>query len=189
MLFVLKKMGPVQFQRQFGAGTLDPAWPRGRKPVQLTDMFAKTYAASEAILKDLPRPTEQRALKVALGATDVHEHALFIIERALQAMGLTPVMLGSELNPVDIVQRAQEQAVDLIIVSTYNGMALEVGKALRRELDRLRLQIPVYMGGRLNQGVEGQALPVDVTADLEGLGLIPCQTIPELLQQVGQGKQ
>jgi methylmalonyl-CoA mutase cobalamin-binding subunit len=188
MLFVLKKMGPVQFQRQFGAGTLDPAWPRGRQPVQLTDMFAKTYAESEAILKDLPRPTEQRALKVALGATDVHEHALFIIDRALQAMGLTPLMLGAELNPVDIMQRAQEQAVDLIIVSTYNGMALEVGKSLRRELDRLGLQIPVYMGGRLNQGVEGQALPVDVTADLEGLGLIPCQTIPELLQKVGQGQ-
>jgi methylmalonyl-CoA mutase cobalamin-binding subunit len=188
MLFVLKKMGPVQFQREFGAGTLDPAWPRGRKPVQLTDMFAKTYAASEAILKDLPKPTEQRALKVVLGATDVHEHALFIIERALQAMGFSPVVLGSELNPVDIVRLAREKAADMIVVSTYNGMALEVGKALRRELDRLGVQIPVYMGGRLNQGVEGQALPVDVTADLAALGLTPCQTIPELLQKVGQGK-
>jgi methylmalonyl-CoA mutase cobalamin-binding subunit len=186
MLFVLKKMGPVQFQREFGAGTLDASWPRGRKPVHLTDMFAKTYAASEAIVKNLPRPTEPRALKVALGATDVHEHALFIIERALQAMGYSPVMLGSELNPVDVVRLAREKTIDMLVVSTYNGMALEVGKALRRELDRLGLHIPVYLGGRLNQGVEGQALPVDVTADLVALGLTPCETIPDLLQKVGR---
>jgi methylmalonyl-CoA mutase cobalamin-binding subunit len=189
MLFVLKKTGPVQFQREFGAGTVDPAWPRGRKPVQLTDMFAKTYAASEEIIRALPKAKEKRAVKVALGATDVHEHALLIIERALQAMGFTPVMLGSELNPVDIVRLAREKAVGMIVVSTYNGMALEVGRALRRELDRLGLQIPVYMGGRLNQGIEGQALPVDATVDLAGLGLRPCQTIPELLQKVGQGQQ
>jgi methylmalonyl-CoA mutase cobalamin-binding subunit len=188
MLFVLKKMGPVQFQREFGAGTLDPAWPRGRKPVQLTDMFAKTYATSEAMLKDLPKPAQPRALKVALGATDVHEHALFIIERALQAMGFSALMLGAELNPVDIARRAQQNAADVIVVSTYNGMALEVGKALRGELERLGLRIPVYMGGRLNQAVEGQALPVDVTADLAAVGLTPCQTIPELLQKVGQGQ-
>ena len=194
MLFVLKKMGPKHFQRQFGAGALDPAWPRGRKPVQLTDIFAKTYAASEALLKDLPkpvqRPTQSRArgeaLKVALGATDVHEHALFIIEQALQAMGFAPLVLGSELNPVDIVRIAHERAADVIVVSTYNGMALEVGKALRRELDRLALGVPVYVGGRLNQGVEGQALPVDVAPDLARLGLTPCQTIPELLQRIGQ---
>jgi methylmalonyl-CoA mutase cobalamin-binding subunit len=189
MLFVLKKMGPVQFQREFGAGTEDPAWPRSRKPVQLTDMFAKTYAASEEIIRALPKAKEKRAVKVALGATDVHEHALLIIERALQAMGFTPVMLGSELNPVDIVRLAREKAVGMIVVSTYNGMALEVGRALRRELDRLGLQIPVYMGGRLNQGIEGQALPVDATVDLAGLGLRPCRTIPELLQKVGQGQQ
>ena len=189
MLFVLKKLGPEQFQRHFGAGTLDPAWPRGRKPVQLTDMFARTYAASEALLKDLPQPTQPRALKVALGATDVHEHAFFIIERALQAMGFAPLVLGSELNPVDLIRAAREEAADIVVVSTYNGMALEVGKTLRRELDRLGLHIPVYMGGRLNQGVEGQALPVDVAADLVGLGLTPCQSIPELLQRIGRAQE
>ena len=180
MLFVLKKMGPERFQREFGAGTLDSAWPRGRKPVQLTDMFAKTYAASEAIIQDLPKATQRRGLKVILTATDVHEHALFIIERALQAMGFSPVVIGSEMNPVDIIRMARERGAHAIVVSTYNGMALEVGKALRRELDQLSMQTPVYMGGRLNQGVEGEALPVDVTADLLALGLIASQTIPEL---------
>jgi len=70
------------------------------------------------------------------------------------------------------------------VVSTYNGTALEVGKALRREMDRLGLRTPVFMGGRLNQGAEGEALPVDVTADLAELGLNPCQAIPEVLDSI-----
>lgn len=194
MLFVLKRMGPERFQRHYGAGTLEPAWPRGRRPLQLTDMFAKTYAQSEAVIKELMRadqtgatghtPRAGQALRVVLAATDVHEHALFIIERALTAMGFLPLMAGSEMSPDEIVRIACDQSADAVVVSTYNGMALEVGKALRRALERCGRQVKVYMGGRLNQGVEGQALPVDVTDDLVKLGLNPCQSIPELLQRL-----
>ena len=40
------------------------------------------------------------------------------------------------------------------------------------------------MGGRLNQAVEGQALPVDVARDVANLGIVPCPTIPDLLNQL-----
>jgi len=186
ILFVLKKMGPEAFERAYGAGTPDAKWPRGRQPVQLTDMFAKTYAISDRIVAELPKATGPRTKKVLLAAADVHVHALFIIERALVAMGLAPILAGAEMNPVSILKVARERAVDVVVVSTYNGMALEVGKALRAELDRHSKPPLVYMGGRLNQGVEGQALPVDVSADLEAMGMNPCHSIPELLQRINQ---
>ena len=181
MIYVLKKIGPVEFERQYGAGAPDPSWPRGRKPVELTDMFARTYRMSQEIIRELPEPTRENGPRVVLASTDVHEHALFVIQRALDAMGFSPVIAGSEMNPTRVVEMAHDRAAAALVVGTYNGMALEFGRALRRELDRLGLRIPVFMGGRLNQVVEHEALPVDVSRELAALGFIPCQTIPEML--------
>jgi methylmalonyl-CoA mutase cobalamin-binding subunit len=181
MLFVLKKLGPERFEREYGAGVADPAWPRGRKPVELTDMFARTFQMSEAIVSSLPTGQRKAEARVVLASTDVHEHALFVIQRGLEAMGFSPVMAGAEMNPVDIVRVAEVQSAVALVVATYNGPALEIGQALRQELDRLGLRIPVFMGGKLNQALDGQALPVDVSQDLSALGLVPCSTIPELL--------
>ncbi|MBC7263201.1 MAG: hypothetical protein H5T64_02455 [Chloroflexi bacterium] len=183
-LFVLKKMGAERFEREYGAGVPDSTWPRGRKPVQLTDMFARTYGLSQTIARDLPRV--RRGGKVVLASTDVHEHALFIIQKALAAMGLSPIMAGPEKHPAEIVKIASIEWADAIVVGTYNGMALEVGKTLRGALDEVGLKVPVFMGGKLNQVVEGKALPVDVSAEIAALGLIPCQTIQELLDKLGE---
>jgi len=185
MLFVLKKIGAERFEREYGAGAPDAAWPRGRKPVYLTDMFARTYQASQAIIQKLPQAKGKSKARVVIASTDVHEHALFIIRKALDAMGMLPIVAGSEKNPSEIVEIASQESADAIVVGTYNGLALEIGKALRRELDRLGLKVPVFMGGKLNQVVEGKALPVDVSAEIAALGLIPCQTIQELLDKLG----
>lgn len=184
MLFVLKKMGAERFEREYGAGTPDTTWPRGRKPVQLTDMFARTYQTSQKIVEQLQKVRREEKAKVVIASTDVHEHALFIIRRALDAMGMIPIMAGSEKNPTDIIKIASDKAADAIVVGTYNGLALEIAKALRYEMDRAGLKVPLFMGGKLNQAVEGQALPVDVSEEIAALGLIPCQTIQELLDKL-----
>ncbi len=121
---------------------------------------------------------------MVIASTDVHEHALFIIRRALDAMGMIPVMAGSEKNPADIIKIASAEAADAVVVGTYNGLALEIAKALRCEMERAGLRVPVFLGGKLNQAVEGQALPVDVSDEIAALGLIPCQTIQELLDNL-----
>jgi len=186
MLFVLKKIGAERFERKYGAGVLDSAWPRGRKPTQLTDIFARTYQMSQAITRNLPRAMRKDKVRVVIASTDVHEHALFIIQRALDAIGILPIVAGPEKNPTEIVRIASNKSADAIVVGTYNGMALEIGKALRCELDRLGLRMPVFMGGKLNQVVEGRALPVDVSTEIAALGLTPCQTIQELLDKLGE---
>jgi methylmalonyl-CoA mutase cobalamin-binding subunit len=186
MIFVLKKIGAERFEREYGAGIPDPAWPRGRKPIRLTDVFARTYQMGQAIVQDLPRSRRRDKVKVVLASTDVHEHALFIIQRALDTMGLSPIMAGPEKHPAEVVRVAASKSADAIVVGTYNGMALEIGKALRCELDKLGLKMPVFMGGKLNQVVEGRALPVDVSTEIAALGLIPCQTIQELLDKLGE---
>ena len=182
MLFVLKKLGPSGFEQEYGAGALDASWPRGRKPVELTDMFARTYGLSQTVIEDLPRVARKETARVVLCAADGHEHALFIVERALHHMGCSAVMAGSELNPAEIVRAALAGSAEALVVSTYNGVALDVGRALRQQMDIEGLSIPVFMGGRLNQVAEGAALPWDVFSELDDLGFTPCRTIPELLR-------
>jgi hypothetical protein len=53
-------------------------------------------------------------------------------------------------------------------------MALDYARWLKEEMDRQGLNIPVVLGGILNQKIENQILPVDVTDDLKKLEFIPC---------------
>jgi methylmalonyl-CoA mutase cobalamin-binding subunit len=62
------------------------------------------------------------------------------------------------------------QDVDAILVSTHNGMALEYAQRLQVALDCRNLGVPVLMGGVLNQKVDDQVLPVDVSAEIRQLG-------------------
>ena len=45
--------------------------------------------------------------------------------------------------------------------------------------------VPVYMGGVLNEDVEGHDIPVDVHDDLVALGVIPLAGIDDLVAQLG----
>lgn len=56
----------------------------------------------------------------------------------------------------------------------HNGMALDYARRLQEHMDRKKVAVPVVLGGILNQKVENEALPVDVSADLKKLGFNPC---------------
>ena len=85
---------------------------------------------------------------------------------------------------VDIVREARKRLPpweEVAAEARERAEAIEIGKALRLELDRTGLRIPVFMGGRLNQAGDGTPLPVYVSSELVALGLIPCQSIPDLV--------
>jgi hypothetical protein len=69
-------------------------------------------------------------------------------------------------------------------------VALSYLQALRQEMARLGLALPLFIGGKLNQIPDDSpsSLPVDVTADLQALGAIPCPRVegmlPALLRMV-----
>jgi methylmalonyl-CoA mutase cobalamin-binding subunit len=112
--------------------------------------------------------------RILIASSDVHEHAIMIINQLLSEAGADMVNLGAEVNPHEIAAKARAQNVEAILISTHNGMALDYAKRLRDELQKQRLKIPVVLGGILNQKVESQALPVDVSVDLKEIGFYPC---------------
>ena len=177
LLYVLKKLGPAAFEEIFGAGEHNQAFARGREPVAATDVFELSSSYVERYRKLFANPKSKRMLngrRILIASTDVHEHAMMIIYRLLAEAGADMVNLGAEANPAAIASAAVAKKVEAILISTHNGMALEYARRLKEELDARKVKIPVVMGGVLNQKVEGQPLPVDVSADLKKLDFYPC---------------
>ncbi len=81
---------------------------------------------------------------------------------------------------------AKDKAIDVIALSTYNGVALRYSKTLLQKLSEADLAIPVLIGGRLNEIPEGSntSLPVDVSAELVELGVLVCPDLETAAQSL-----
>ncbi len=176
MLYVLKMLGPADFEEMFGADKADEDSPRGRQPVVPTDVYALSQRMINEYGHIFDNPNSRGKLKgrkLLIASTDVHAHAITIIHELLSRAGAKITNLGAEINPDQIARAASSGSVEAILISTHNGMALEYAKRLRTELDKQNVDVPVVMGGVLNQKMENVALPVDVTTKLIDMGFYP----------------
>ena len=177
LLYVLKQLGPADFEALFGSGKPNEACARGREPIIATDVFefSNRTAAKYRDLFTAPRSKQiLNGRRILIASTDVHEHAIMIIHQLLVEAGADMINLGAETDPDQIVLEAQRSEAEAILISTHNGMALDYARRLKENMDRRKITIPVVLGGVLNQKVENQALPVDVCGDLKNLGFNPC---------------
>ena len=180
MLYVLKKLGPAAFEEMFGAGGLDDAYIRGRKPVVSTDIYKMSLEAIDQYRPTFLHPKMKNLLdnrRMLIASTDVHEHGVFVISHLLSEAGVHIINLGAEINPDEVVSAACNNEVDAILISTHNGMALDYANHLKDELERHNVSVPVLIGGVLNQKIEAEALPIDVTDNLKQLGFHPHQRL------------
>ncbi len=176
MLYVLKMLGPADFEEMFGAGYADEDSPGGRQPVVPTDVYALSQRMINEYGPIFDNPNSRSKLKgrkLLIASTDVHAHAIMIIDELLSRAGAEITNLGAEINPDQIARAASSGSVEAILISTHNGMALEYAKRLKTELDKQNVDVPVVMGGVLNQKIENVALPVDVTTKLIDMGFYP----------------
>jgi methylmalonyl-CoA mutase cobalamin-binding subunit len=180
LLYVLKNLGPAVFEEMFAAGNLDENYIRGRVPVIATDVceMSNDYFNEYRQLFVTPKmKTLLGGRRILVASTDVHAHAVTIISRLLSEAGAEMINMGVEVNPEEIVSEANTHTAEAILISTHNGMAFEYAKRLKEILDIQKIQAPVLIGGILNQKVENQTLPVDVTGNLKELGFYPCNRL------------
>lgn len=184
LLYVLKRLGPASFEEAFGAGKRNPASLRGREAVVPNDVFEHSLRCVETAQGSYGQPESRAALEgrvLVVASTDVHEHALFVMERLLRHAGAMVCNEGPERNPDEIAMRVAQEGADAVLLSTHNGMALEYAHALREELEERNLRVPVFIGGVLNQKVEDKDLPVDVEETLRETGFHTCRNPGEFL--------
>ena len=176
LLFVLKRLGPSLFEEMFGAGNTDNSCIRNRRPLLKTDMFKlseKSVVKHRNLFLSTANKKKLNKMNILIASTDVHEHAIMVLDQLCREAGSYVQYLGAEKNPDDIASQAKEKQVDVIFLSTHNGMALEFAKELKKELRQRNYHVPVVMGGVLNQKMENCELPVDVSLDLKVMGVLP----------------
>ncbi|MFT5218181.1 MAG: methylmalonyl-CoA mutase cobalamin-binding subunit [Planctomycetota bacterium] len=180
LLYLLKKLGAQHFEQLYGIKSSgDQSWE--------TDMFALSRGVIDDYRPLFADPILRRKVNnkiIVVASTDVHQHASGALAQLLSEAGAKVINLGAEQNPSDLVAALNQQQVDVLMISTHNGMALDYGRQLRQLLDASSVTVPVIMGGVLNQKVEGVELPVMVIDELQQLGFYPATSLPGLTKLI-----
>ncbi|RYE84656.1 MAG: hypothetical protein EOP19_11065, partial [Hyphomicrobiales bacterium] len=190
IMLALRRIGPRRLEALYGSGALDRAAWGGRRAVVEAEWVEELRHETEGWLDKVATPVRtgigQAGLKVCVASSDVHEHGKSLIEHLLTRLDAEPVDGGTSADPDDLVAIALATGCDVIAISTYNGIALRFATEVLAALERAGANLPVCIGGRLNQIPEdsNSGLPVDVTDDLARLGIIPCPTPEGLVAEL-----
>ncbi|PTX49537.1 B12 binding protein [Gemmobacter caeni] len=178
LLLAIRRMGPKRLEALFGQG---PLAARGRAPLVAAewarelDEKAERWVAGQTALP--------RRLRVCVGTSDVHEHGKYLVEQALEGMGVEVLDGGVSTDPEALVAQALAEGAEALAISTYNGVALGYAQAVMAALNQSGATLPVLIGGKLNQipDASNTGLPVDVTAEIAALGATPCAGLDDML--------
>ena len=120
-------------------------------------------------------------LTACVTCTDVHEYGKILVEAVLGQLGVRVMDAGVSVDPEEVAERAA--GADFVAVSTYSGIALRYITELRQAMDRGGLEVPIFVGGKLNEVPDdgSSSMPEDVTRQLAELGAVVCLHIEDML--------
>jgi methylmalonyl-CoA mutase cobalamin-binding subunit len=181
LMLAIRRLGAKRMEALWGAS----ARGEGAEPLVAADWAreldaaARDWSARHAALR--PALAGRR---VALGTTDVHEHGAYLVRGALEGLDVEVIDAGVSVDAEALVATALEAGADAIAVSTYNGVALPYARAVISELARHGADLPVLVGGKLNEipAESNSGLPVDVTAEIRAAGAYPCRDLDDILE-------
>ncbi|MFX0014476.1 MAG: hypothetical protein ACFFB2_09070 [Promethearchaeota archaeon] len=188
LLLSIRRIGAKRLEELFGPGEPHEHMLRYRKPVVKVSTIAELEEKSKKLLA-LINPSDKAILneaqfKICVACTDVHEYGKILLVEVLKRLKIPIIDVGVSVDPNILAKRAKEADSDFIAVSTYNGIALDYSQALCKEMALIELDIPIFIGGKLNQIIDDDktSIPIDVTQQLKDLGVHVCHHIEDMLK-------
>ncbi len=182
LLVATRRLGAERIEQLFGAGEPDDSYPRGFRPIAETDTLRRLDRRRKEELNRVSRLSPNlEGIKVLAASSDIHEYGLYVLVSVLRDLGAEVIDLGTSVDNDLIVQAASETAADAIALSTYNGGALSLGRALLDALAERGLSSAVFIGGRLTEDF-GSEKSVDVAPALAELGAVPCESVEDMVR-------
>jgi len=187
LLLAIRRIGAKTLEELFGPGEPQENLIRYRRPVVQATPIAELVKKSEKIVTVLEQQTiPQTKFKICVACTDVHEYGKILVEEVLKRLNHEIVDAGVSVDPDIVARRAKEAGVDFIAISTYNGIALSYLQSLKYEMTQIGLNVPIFIGGKLNQIPDDSptSLPVDVTKELREMGAFVCYQVEDMIKSL-----
>ena len=188
VLAALKALGVSQLESKFGVGKQDKDAIGGRVPIRSTSIVKAIHKQQSEILSGM-EGLDQKPLvdvNVIVAATDVHEFGKEIAKNILTEAGANVFDLGTNVAVAELGDAVIETGSKAILVSTFNGIAYSYGKEMTESFEQAGIKIPVIMGGRLNEPMDGSELPVDVSDRLSVLGINTENDLEKIVNIISQ---
>lgn len=168
VLAALKAIGVTQLETYYGVGKKESGAMRGRVPVRPTSIVKEIDKQQTKIMSGISGLSEQplKGINVIVASTDVHEFGKEISKNVLVKAGAEVFDLGTTVAIEELADTIIETGSEAVLISTYNGIAYSFAKGMMERFNELNIDIPIVMGGRLNEPMDGNDLPVDVAVKL-----------------------
>ena len=177
LFLALRRIGAARLEAAFG-----PKRPVAASPVR-REIDAMAQRRLEKVGADERTAIARAGLTALIATSDVHEHGKALLETMCRELGVAVVDGGVSVDPDDLATRVETAGCDMVCISTYNGIALGYVESFLTEARERGLDLPVLVGGRLNQIPDNTntSLPVDVGESLARLGVAVCRDASDLV--------
>jgi methylmalonyl-CoA mutase cobalamin-binding subunit len=177
VLLSLRHLGAHRLERIAGNSTRVLPSPHADEMEQTAERALARLSVGER------ERLRRKGTRVCTASTDVHFYGKRLMDMIGHRAGLIMVDGGISTDPDDLAEILQSSGAQVLVLATYNGVALSYVQRLKAECAARKLDVVLYVGGRLNEIMSDadSNLPVDVENDLRQTGAVPCADLDELL--------
>ena len=171
MIMMIKRFNPTRFEMSFHPsirekGEFIPYYPNR--------IGKETLAMYEQKTRELSRKKYDSIMngrKTVVASADGHSYGLLYIEKVLQGLGTNVLNCGVDASPADLLDLADEEDTDLIMISIHCGQVLDYCSQLLNLSELRGKKYRFFVGGMLNAMLPGNTEPIDVTDRLREMGI------------------
>ena len=171
MLLLLKKYNYAKLETDFHpsmeeCGIFRPYYPTvlGRMTIEMRDKICDRL--NEAEMKEC-----LKGKKIVVCSADVHTYGLNLVESVLSYAGAEVINGGLSVDPIDILELADEEGTRLIGISVHSGQSYNYARQLAKLCSERGKDYYIFMGGKLNGILPGDTEPSDCTELINELGI------------------
>lgn len=171
LVLMLRRCDPGQLEQEFHPSTASGAPFR---PFVPTSLYQQTQRMQQTLTDDLREKGYAHALRgrtVVCASADGHAYGLMLIRGVFEALDAQVIDGGVNLEPSAALDLADEAGTPLLAVSTHCGQSLDYARQLAALRQARHRSYRVVMGGMLNAMLPGYGEPVDVSAQINALGV------------------
>lgn len=185
MMVVFKKMDPTKFESFFHPSVVNEG-KANVEPMMPAALWTQSYREAENITKTLKEKGYDKKIKgrrICVVSGDLHYFGSFVVSTVLKALGAEVIDGGNSLDPIDVLDVADEHGITDLCISLHCGQALSYSKLLLNLAKDRQATYRFFLGGALTSFInEDDTEPSDVTPLLREMGLATTATVEELLE-------